>query len=204
MVLPANVLARNPAVMSAERELAAAWADIGVARAERLPRLNLVAILTGQWLRVAGTSSDTTTGSLGFGLSAPLFDGGRGKATVGAAQARYHRAAADLEIALRQAWRDVENSLSALEAAQLRHHSARESLRASIRLLTASEAQWRAGAISLFELEDARRRYAQARDNTITAACDGSQAWIGLVQASGNAAITSESNPNELPALSYK
>lgn len=203
LVLPANVLAGNPAVKAAERELAAVWADIGVARAERLPRLDIAALLTGQWLRVAGGSTDATARSLGATLSVPLLDGGRGKANVDAAQARYRQAAASLELALREAWRDVENALAALGSAQIRHQSADESLRAARQLLAASDAQWRAGAISLFELEDSRRRYAQAQDSAIRAASDSSQAWIALIQASGNAAITSESNPNELNAISY-
>jgi outer membrane protein TolC len=44
--------------------------------------------------------------------------------------------------------------------------------------------------VSLFELEDARRQFAAAQGSAITAAQDSDQAWISLVRASGNAAIT--------------
>ncbi|TXT39231.1 MAG: Acriflavin resistance plasma membrane protein [Comamonadaceae bacterium] len=54
--LPATVLAYHPAVLAAAREVDAARADIAVARADRLPRLNLTALLSGQWLSAAGTT----------------------------------------------------------------------------------------------------------------------------------------------------
>ncbi|WP_262409193.1 TolC family protein, partial [Pseudomonas viridiflava] len=56
--LPATVLASHPDVVSAEREAPAAWADIAVARADRLPRIDLAAALSGQWIRAAGSSLD--------------------------------------------------------------------------------------------------------------------------------------------------
>lgn len=80
LAMPATILAAHPAVVAAEREAAAAWSEIAVARAERLPRLDLSAALSGQWLRAAGQSVRETVWSLGPTLAAPVFDGGRGAA----------------------------------------------------------------------------------------------------------------------------
>jgi outer membrane protein TolC len=198
LALPADVLLRHPDVVSAQREVAAAWADIAVARAERLPRVDLAALLTGQWLRAAGATASSTTWSLGPSLTAPLFDGGRGKANVDAALARYDAARAGLRVALRLAAQDVENALAAVQSAQTRLTTAGEAADASQILLIASEAQWREGAISLFELEDARRQFAAAQDSAIAAAQDSGQAWIALVRASGSAATAA------VPAATFR
>lgn len=183
--LPAAVLARHPSVISAEREAAAAWADIGVARANRLPRLDLAAVLTGQWIRAAGSSLDFTTWSIGPSLTGTLFDGGAGASNVSAAEARYRRAVASMQGTLRSTVHDVENALAAQASATARGISTRDGVKAARTTLEASEAQWKAGAISLFELEDSRRQFASAQDAEISARRDQAQAWVALVKATG-------------------
>lgn len=185
--LPAEVLTGHPAVKSAEREVAAAWAEIGVARADRLPRLDLAAALTGQWIRAGGSTLDFTTWSIGPSVSGTLFDGGAGAANVGAAQARYRRAVASLQGTLRSTVQDVENALAAQASAKARVVSAGESVAAARTALQATESQWKAGATSMFELEDSRRQFASAQDAEVSARRDQTQAWVALVKATGGA-----------------
>ncbi len=187
--LPATVLAEHPAVVAAARDADAARADIGVARAERLPRLDLSALLTGQWLHAAGSTLQATTWSLGPALSGSLFDGGSGAARVSAAEARYQGATAALRGALRSAAQDIENALAAAASADARAEPARQSVDAARTALTALQAQWQAGAVSLFELEDARRQFASAQDTAIAAARDRALAWVALVRATGQASL---------------
>lgn len=195
---PALLLAGHPAVRASENEAAAAWAAIAVARAERLPRLELSAMLSGQWLSAAGSSLTYTAWSLAPALSAPLFDGGRGAANVAASAARYGAAAAALEASLRSAVQEVENALAAVASARSRMASARQAAEAAQVALDASESMWLAGAASLFELDDARRTLAAAQDSAIGAARDGGQAWIALVRAAGHSALTSESPRHDI------
>jgi NodT family efflux transporter outer membrane factor (OMF) lipoprotein len=192
--LPATVLARHPSVLSAEREVAAAWAEVGVARANRLPRLDLAAVLTGQWIRAAGSSLDFTTWSIGPSLSGTLFDGGAGAANVSAAEARYRRAVAGLQGTLRSTVQEVENALAAQASASARGSSTRDGVTAARTTLQASDAQWKAGAISLFELEDSRRQLASAQDAEIAARRDQTQAWVALVKATGGHLTSTSEN----------
>ncbi len=185
--LPATVLAGHPNVVSADREAAAAWAEIGVARANRLPRLNLAAVLTGQWLRAAGSTFDFTTWSVGPALSGTVFDGGAGASNVSASEARYRRTVAGLQETLRSTVQDVENALAAEASAQARMASAGEAAAAARTTLQAAEGQWKVGAISLFELEDSRRQFASAQDAEIFARRDQVLAWVALVKATGGA-----------------
>lgn len=187
LALPATVLMTQPTVVAAQREEAAAWSDIGVARADRLPRIDLAAALTGQWLSALGSSFRYTAWSLGPTVSATVFDNGRGAANVDGAEARYREAVATLNARVRTAAQDVENALAAVASAKARTASTQEGAAAAFATLLATEAQWRAGSVSLFELEDARRQSASAQDSLITAARDRGRAWIALVRATGNA-----------------
>ena len=185
LALPANILLGHPIVVAAEREAAARWAEIGVARADRLPRIDLVGLLTGNWIRTLGSTSSFNSWSAGAELTAPLFDGGAGAANIRGAQARYREAVETLRDAVRSAIRDVEDALAGQQSAQQRITTSREAVQAAHVALRANEARWRAGAISMFELEDTRRQFNAAQEAAIAAARDRAQAWVALVRAAG-------------------
>lgn len=180
--LPATVLLGNPGVMAAEREVAARWSDIAVARAERMPRLDLGAVLTGQWIRALGSESSFSSNSISATLTAPLFDGGARAANARSAQAAYRQAVAQLILATRTTVRDIEDALAARQSAVQRIDASQDALAAARFALTANEARWRAGAISQFELEDSRRQFNQAQQVAITAHADRARAWVALMR----------------------
>ena len=194
--LPAKVLLSHPDVVSAEREAAASWAEIGVARANRLPRIDLSAMLTGQWLSAFGQSAHFDTWSVGAGLSAPLFDGGSGAANVRGAEARYRQAAATLRATVRTTVQNIEDALAAQQSAEQRVVTSQQAADAARFGLRANEARWKAGAVSRFELEDTRRLFNSAQESAIAAARDRAQAWVALVRASGNYAAAESASPN--------
>uniref|UniRef100_UPI003BEEDA4A efflux transporter outer membrane subunit n=1 Tax=Burkholderia arboris TaxID=488730 RepID=UPI003BEEDA4A len=183
--LPATVLAMNPDIVSARREVDAAWADIGVARAERLPRLELDAMLAGQWLTALGKTFSILAWSVGPTLSGTLFDGGAGSSKVAAARGRYREAVANLDAQLREAVQNVENALARKASADARLTLSHEARQAAGNALRANEARWRAGAISRFELETSRRQFEAAEESVIDAARDRCTAWVALVRATG-------------------
>ena len=185
--LPATVLLANPGVVAAEREAAARWAEIGVARAERLPRLDLAAALTGQWLRAFGSSTTYASNSASLALAGPLFDGGAGAASVRGAGAAYREAAAQLVLATRVAARDVEDGLAAQQSALARIDTTRDAVAAAGAALRANEARWRAGAIAAIELEESRRLFRRAEESAVVAAADRARAWVALVRRTGRA-----------------
>jgi NodT family efflux transporter outer membrane factor (OMF) lipoprotein len=186
-VLPATVLLTQPSVAAAAREVAARWSEIGVARAERLPQIDLAAVLTGQWIRALGSTTRLTTWSVGPQLSAPLFDGGAGAANVRNAEARYRESVATLRLAVRTALRDIEDALAARQSAEQRMATSRQAVDAAHTTLLANEARWRFGAISMFELQESRRQFNEAQESAIAAARDHALAWVDLVRRSGNA-----------------
>ena len=110
--LPSELLLRRPDIRAAEARLTAANARIGVAKANRFPRIDL----TGSF----GWRSDELGSLLGHdnyfwrsagGIFYPLFDAGRLKAAQRAAEARYGQVVADYSDTVLEAFREVEAAL---------------------------------------------------------------------------------------------
>jgi outer membrane protein, multidrug efflux system len=111
--LPIDLLHQRPDIRAAERRLAAATADIGVATADLYPKFSLSGLLGLQ----SGDLSDLTQGksaiwSLGPSFSLPLFDRGKIRANIEIRNARQEAALADYEQKALNALMEVESSLA--------------------------------------------------------------------------------------------
>lgn len=184
--VPAQVLAQRPDVFQAEREVAAASADVGSARAQRFPRLTLSGSIAAGSVRTGGVTTDLQTWSIGpLAVSLPIFDGGRRAADADAAQARYEEAAALYAARVRQAVREVEEALVNLESARLRTGDARAAMEGYRASFAATDARYRSGLASLVELEDARRTALAAETAWVALQRERVAAWIALYRAMG-------------------
>jgi outer membrane protein, multidrug efflux system len=187
LAVPATVLLQHPNVRAALRSADAAFEDIGSAEAARYPSLNLSALLGQSWIRALGRTTNSDSWSLGGSLTGSLFDGGAAKANARVARARYEQSIAQLDSTVRSTTQDIENVLVTLANAEARDQLSKDALTAAKQLLVGSEASYRAGRMSLFELEDARRSYNNAVVSRIDAERDVAQNWVALVKATGNA-----------------
>jgi NodT family efflux transporter outer membrane factor (OMF) lipoprotein len=184
--VPAEVLAQRPDVYAAQREVAAASADVGAALAARYPRLVLTGSVGSASSRSALGDSDLSTWSVGpVSLTIPLLDGGRRSANQAAAQARYDEAAALYRAKARQAVREVEDALLALASTESRMTDAQRASAAYATAFQANEAGYRAGALSLLDLEESRRATLAAQSAWQALAFERTEAWIGLYRALG-------------------
>jgi multidrug efflux system outer membrane protein len=114
--LPASLLERRPDVLQAEQNLVAANADIGVAKALFFPTISLTGFLggiSGDLTRFLG--GDGAVWSLGANLLQPIFQAGRIKRNVEAAQARFDAALAAYRKAALNGYREVANSLVTIQ-----------------------------------------------------------------------------------------
>ena len=184
--VPAALLAQRPDVHRAERELAAASADVGHAQAQRLPRLTLAGSIAVGSARVGGVTTDLQTWSIGpLALTVPLFDGGRRTAEVDAAQARHADAAAQYAARVRQAVREVEQALVQLESARARQQDARTAYEGYAASLAATQARYDSGLASLPELEESRRVALAAETALVALQQERLAAWVALYRAVG-------------------
>jgi NodT family efflux transporter outer membrane factor (OMF) lipoprotein len=126
--VPSDVLQRRPDVASAERAMAAANAQIGVARAAYFPSLTLSPGLGWESTRFASLfSAPSLLWSVGSSAGEVLFDGGRRAAGVAFAKAGYVAAAANYRQTVLTAFQEVQNGvtgLSVLDGAQQEAHAA--------------------------------------------------------------------------------
>jgi NodT family efflux transporter outer membrane factor (OMF) lipoprotein len=161
--LPSSLVRQRPDILSAQAELHAASAAIGVATAELYPQLTLSASLSQDALTPGNLfSGASTVWSIASDLAAPLFHGGSLEAQRRAAVDAYRAALATYQQTVLQAFQQVADVLQALahDAELLRaEHRALSSAKISLALTRESYA---AGRTSIINLLDAERLYQQA------------------------------------------
>ena len=191
--VPAQALAQRPDLLSAERELIAASADVSQAKAARYPRITLGGSVSAARVESSFGNDNGTLWAIGpVTVSLPLFDGGTRRANVDAAQARYVEAGAIYRGKLRTAVREVEEALVALRSTADRSADSQIATEGFAISFRATEARFKGGLGSLFELEDARRSALLAQIALIDLQRERSTAWIALYRALGGGWVNPE------------
>ncbi|HEX7383866.1 MAG TPA: efflux transporter outer membrane subunit [Burkholderiaceae bacterium] len=156
--LPSALLARRPDVRAAEQQLVAANAQIGVARAEMFPQLSLTGSFGQESTELQNLlGAPARIWSLGFGMSLPLFDGGRRAARVDETAARDREALAAYQGAVQAAFKDVADALANARAAALSQDDVERRERATDNALRLAKARYESGYSAYLELLDAQR-----------------------------------------------
>lgn len=154
----ADLLRRRPDVRAAERRLAAATADIGVATAEWFPRLAISA--SGGFQALDGSDlldSASEAFALAPLLSWRFLDGGRIRAQIRVREARAAAAAAAYESAVLAALGDAERAVTRYHYDLAALDEQRRAADAARRSRELAQIRYDAGDIALFELLDAER-----------------------------------------------
>ncbi|ABR89938.1 outer membrane protein, tolC-like [Janthinobacterium sp. Marseille] len=192
--LPAQTLSQRPDVFIAEREVAAASAEVGNAQAQRYPRLSLSGSIGAGRFRSGGTTTDMQTWSVGpLSLSLPIFDGGTRAANVDAAKARYEEAVVAYRASVRQAVREVEEALVNLQSTASRSEDARIAVEGYRASFNGTQSLYQNGLASLIDLEDLRRTRLAAELNATTLERERMSAWIALYRAAGGGWVNPQS-----------
>ena len=152
----ADILRRRPDVRAAERQVAAATADIGVATAELFPKFGIAA---GGGFESLDTGNLFDSGSQRFDItpfiSWRIFDGGRIHAQINAREARQQAAALAYEKEVKAALTDAERALTRYNLGLVALEHQQTAVAAARRNYGFADARYRAGEISLLELLDA-------------------------------------------------
>jgi NodT family efflux transporter outer membrane factor (OMF) lipoprotein len=138
VTLPAQLLERRPDIASAERRMAAANEQIGIAQAAYYPTLNLAAVadLEGSSL-LNWFNWPSRLWAVGPGLSETLFDAGRRRATTETARAGYDGAVANYRQTVLTSFQQVEDNivvLRVLHTESAQQHEATGAAEESLRL----------------------------------------------------------------------
>lgn len=164
--IPADLLRRRTDILAAEARLAQAAAAIGIERADLKPSLTIPGTLGIGDGTLGGLFSDFLIG-IGAALDLPLFDGGRRRAEVEAAEFEAQARVAEYKAVFLNALGEVENALVAIEAYRQRSAALSEAIEESEVALSQSNALYREGLASLFDVLDAQRQLIASRQSLI-------------------------------------
>jgi len=163
--LPADVIRRRPDLRAAEQDLLAAADRVGVAKAELYPRLSL----SGSFAFEARETGDLFGGNsvatkFGPFLSVPLFQGGRLRAQVNAAESRARQADLRYRQLVLRALEDVENALTAYREETRREQTLQEGVDASATTVLQVRSLYENGLVTFLNVLDAERNLAAIQD----------------------------------------
>lgn len=154
--LPSELLERRPDILQAEQQLTAATARIGVAQAERFPKITLTGLLGVASPQLSALGSGAF-GSAGLGLAAPLFNAPALGFQQKAAEAQARQALAQYEQTILVAFREVEDALVAVRTAR-EQTEAQEAQVGSLRsALHLAELRYKGGLSNYLDVLTAKR-----------------------------------------------
>jgi len=166
--LPSELLRRRPDIRAAERKLAAASAQIGVQTANLYPKLDLIGLASFASMAPASLFSGQNFTSAGFGmLSAPIFEGGKTRASIRVAREQYAQAGFAYQGAVLGALRDVEDALARHRTDEDRRAALAQSVAASRASLVIAEDQYETGLVTFINVLQAETAELNARDQLI-------------------------------------
>ncbi len=182
----ADILRRRPDILAAERQLAASAADVGYAVAEQFPKLTINA--TGGFESLSSTQllkAANQTWSLLPSISWRIFDGGRIKAEIHAAQARQEMAALAYEQTVLTSLNEAETAMGNYHY----HHQAviqwEDAAVTARQILQSQQRRFRAGDVAMADVLEAQRQFAEAQYSLAVARGNATNTMVNVIKALG-------------------
>jgi multidrug efflux system outer membrane protein len=174
--IPSDLMRDRPDIRQAERALAQAAANVGVAEADLYPSLTLSGNLT------VGAS---TSWSLGPTLSLPIFNRGALKATVRLEESDARTAYLSYRQTVLEAVEEIENALVAFSKQQARRAELAKSYTSYNQATGMADEMYRAGSSTLLNVLTAQRSLYSSRDALAQSSVAVAIQYITLCKALG-------------------
>jgi NodT family efflux transporter outer membrane factor (OMF) lipoprotein len=184
--VPSTLLQRRPDISAAERRVAVANEQIGIARAAYFPNIGLSASLGTSGSAVADLFR-VSNAVWSFGLSAAqtVFNAGATGAAVTGAQAEHRVAVARYRQTVLDAFADVENQLSATRVLAQQQDLRRQASEAADQVEQQILNRYKAGQVSYTEVVTAQVTALQARRQLVQVQADRQTTAVALIQSLG-------------------
>jgi NodT family efflux transporter outer membrane factor (OMF) lipoprotein len=190
---PASVIANRPDVQVAERDLATATANQGVAIANWFPRISLSSLLGFQTGAIYG---NVDTWNLAGVVRLPFIDFGRVRGMVQQADARQVAALATYEQTVKSALADVETSFVSYAKSQERLVKLRKAAKASRQAEEISRVHFQEGLNSLLDVLYAQQNRLESENSLVAQEAISGQRYAALYKAVGGGQDISSSTPS--------
>jgi NodT family efflux transporter outer membrane factor (OMF) lipoprotein len=156
--LPSDLLERRPDIAQAEREMAVANAQIGIAQAAYYPSLNLFG--NGGWqaadiLKLANAAS--TFWAVGANVAEGIFTGGARRAQVQFAKSGYDASVANYRQSVLTAFQEVQDDVTGLTVLEQARETQQLAVDAARRTLNISEDRYKGGLVSYLDVVTAQQ-----------------------------------------------
>ena len=184
--VPSTLLQRRPDIAAAERRVANANEQIGVAKAAYYPNLSLNASVGTAASRVADLfSAPAFLWSLGLSAAQVLFKGGALDARLSGANAAYDQTVARYRQVVLSAFQNVEDQLSSVRVLQTQQALRAQASSAADQVEQQVLNRYRSGQISYTEVITAQTTAFNARRALVQSTADRQTTAVALIQALG-------------------
>ncbi len=185
-VLPSQLLQRRPDIAAAERRVAAANAQIGIARSAYYPNIGLSGSVGTGGVRVADLfSASTMLWSLGVSAAQSLFNAGATRANVAGAEAQHQAVVARYRQSVLDAFGDVENQLLATRVLEQQQVLRRQASVAADQVEAQMLNRYKTGQVGYTEVVQAQATALAARRALVQIQADRQTTAIALIQSLG-------------------
>jgi len=183
---PAALLRRRPDIQIAERQLAAATADIGASKADLFPSVSITGLLGLNALTPGALNSGQAYYyNLGASIAWTLLDFGRIRSRISQNEARADAALALYEKTVLTALEETEGALITFDRDQRRAESLFKAAHASEQAAKLARARFEAGVTDFLNVLDAERQLLADRDGLAQAQTDAGTSLIAVYKALG-------------------
>ncbi len=184
--VPSELLERRPDVAEAERRMAAANAQIGVAKAAFFPVLRLTGAAGFESVDLGSLANwSSRMWSVGPSLSLPIFEGGKNTANLAGAKAAYEETVARYRQQVLTSFREVEDSLASLRNLAAQAGAQQAAVAAAQRAASLSDLRYRGGTSTYLDVIDAERSALDTQRASVQILGQRYAATVRLVRALG-------------------
>ncbi|HEY6613467.1 MAG TPA: efflux transporter outer membrane subunit, partial [Vicinamibacterales bacterium] len=184
--LPSSLLERRPDVAAAERRVAAANQQIGVAKAAFYPVIGLGGSAGSQAVAIADLfASPTRLWSVGVQVAATLLDGGRRRAQVKVTEAAYDTTVANYKETVLTGFQQVEDALADLRILTQETEIVDRAVVAAQQSLDISTTQYRGGLANYLQVITAQTSLLQNQRESVDLHTRRLLGSVSLIQSLG-------------------
>ncbi|MGC1173757.1 efflux transporter outer membrane subunit [Polaromonas sp.] len=184
--IPSELLQRRPDIAAAERRVASANEQIGIAKSAYYPSLSLSASAGQSASRVADLfKASSSVWSIGISAAQVLFNAGATGARVEGAEAAHQQAVARYRQAVLAAFQDVEDQLAATRVLLTQQELRRQASQAADQVEQQVLNRYRSGQVGYTEVISAQATALSARRALVQAMADRQTTAVALIQSLG-------------------
>ena len=183
--LPSELLKRRPDIRQAERSMAVAVANIGIATAELYPKINLTAFLGLQNSNIKDLTPVGKSWSTAASLTVPIFNWGKLQANIKSKRAQSEQAFLTYQATILKAFKEVEDALVAYHQEQQRNAALGQAVAANELAVQLADERYQKGLTGFIDVLNSQQALLQSQSELTRSELAISTHLVALYKALG-------------------